>query len=86
MISLNEALKDNPSVTVSLMNKNVGKLLFYPLTFMKTKASVMDLFYMTKPQNYMSMKPIHSNLQDDKEVEGPIKPFTINLDRKNVTE
>ncbi len=86
MISLNEALKDNPSVTVSLMHKNVGKLLFYPLTFQKSRASVMDLFYMTKPQNYMSMKPVHSNLQDDKEVEGPIKPFTINADGKDVTK
>ena len=85
MISLNEALKDNPSVTVSLMHKNVGKLLFYPLTFQKSKASVLDLFYMTKPQNYMSMKPVHSNLQDDKEVEGDVKPFTINLDRKDAT-
>lgn len=85
MISLNEALKDNPSVTVSLMHKNVGKLLFYPLTFQKSKASVLDLFYMTKPQNYMSMKPVHSNLQDDKEIEGDVKPFTINLDRKDAT-
>lgn len=79
MISLNERLRDNPSVTISLMYKDIGKLLFYPLTFMKSKASVMDLFYMTKPQVYMSMKPTTSNLQEDREVEGPIKPFTITL-------
>ena len=77
MISLNEALKDNPSITVSLMYKDINKLLYYPLSFKKTAPSVLDLFYMTKPQNYMSMKPTHSNIVDDKEVEGPIKPFTI---------
>lgn len=77
MISLNEALKDNPSITVSLMYKDINKLLYYPLSFKKTAPSVLDLFYMTKPQNYMSMKPTHSNIVEDKEVEGPIKPFTI---------
>ena len=49
MISLNEALKDNPSITVSLMYKDINKLLYYPLSFKKTAPSVLDLFYMTKP-------------------------------------
>lgn len=80
MISLNEALKDNPSVTVSLMYKDINKLLYYPLSFQKSAPSVLDLFYMTKPQNYMSIKPEHSTIIDDKEVEGPIKPFVIRKD------
>ena len=80
MISLNEALKDNPSVTVSLMYKDINKLLYYPLSFKKNAPSVLDLFYMTKPQNYMSIKPEHSNIVDDKEVDGPIKPFIIKKD------
>lgn len=80
MISLNEALKDNPSVTVSLMYKDINKLLYYPLSFQKNAPSVLDLFYMTKPQNYMSIKPEHSTIIDDKEVEGPIKPFVIRKD------
>ena len=77
MISLNEALKDNKSVTVSLMYKDINKLLYYPLSFQKSAPSVLDLFYMTRPQNYMTMKPTHSNIVEDKEVEGMIKPFTI---------
>ena len=76
MISLNDKLRDNPSVTVSLMYKNIGKALYYPLTFEKHAPSVVDLFYMTKPQNFMSMEPEESNIKDDKEIEGPIKPFT----------
>lgn len=77
MVTLNERLRDNPSVTVSLMYKDINKLLFYPLTFIKSKASVLDLFYMTKPQNYMSMRPEVSNLVDDKEPDGNIKPFIV---------
>lgn len=77
MITLNEALKDNKSITISLMYKDINKLLFYPLSFMKSDPSVMDLFYMTKPQMYMSMEPVESNLVDDKEIEGPIRPFVF---------
>ena len=77
MISLNEALKDNKSITVSLMYKDINKLLFYPLSFLKNSPSVLDLFFMTKPQNYMSIEPEISNIIEDKEESGPIKPFTI---------
>ena len=77
MISLNEALKDNKSITVSLMYKDINKLLFYPLSFLKSSPSVLDLFFMTKPQNYMSIEPEISNIIEDKEESGPIKPFTI---------
>ena len=78
MVTLNERLRDNPSVTISLMYKDVKKLLFYPLTFQKSKASAMDLFYMISPQNYMGLEPVESNLVDDKEIpDGPIKPVTF---------
>lgn len=75
MVTLNERLRDNPSVCVSLMYKDIKKLLFYPLTFQKSKASSIDLFYMISPQNYMGFEPIANNIVEDKEVEGKIKPF-----------
>ena len=62
------------------MYKDINKALYYPTSFQKESPSVLDLFFMTKPQNYMSMKPTHSNLVEDKEIEGPIKPFTIMKD------
>ena len=80
MVTLHERLKDNPSITISLMYNKVNRLLFYPMTFLKTKASVVDLFFMTKPQNYMSMEPVETNIVNDKEVDGPIKPFTVHSD------
>lgn len=77
MVTLNERLRDNPSITVSLMYKDIKKLLFYPLSFQKSKASSIDLFYMISPQNYMGYEPVESNIVEDKEIEGPIKPFTV---------
>lgn len=77
MVTLNERLRDNPSVCVSLMYKDIKKLLFYPLTFQKSKASSVDLFYMISPQNYMGFEPVESNIIEDKEVEGKIKPFSF---------
>lgn len=85
MVTLNERLKDNPSVTISLMYKDINKLLFYPLSFIKSKASVVDLFYMTKPQVYMSMKPTESNITEDKEVDGLVKPFRVDLTDDSTT-
>lgn len=75
MVTLNERLRDNPSVCVSLMYKDIKKLLFYPLTFQKSKASSMDLFYMISPQNYMGFEPVESNIVEDKEPDGKFKPF-----------
>lgn len=77
MVTLNERLRDNPSVCISLMYKDIKKLLFYPLTFQKSKASSIDLFYMISPQNYMGFEPVESNIVEDKEIDGNIKPFTF---------
>lgn len=89
MVTLNERLRDNPSVTTSLMYKDVKKLLFYPLTFQKSKASSMDLFYMISPQNYMSLEPVESNLVNDKEEikskNGLIRPFEFNIPDEDKT-
>lgn len=78
MITLNEALRDNPSVTVSLMYEKVEKQLHNPLTFQKTKPSSIDLFYMTQPQNYMNEQFEKSNIIPEND-EGLIKPFTMKV-------
>lgn len=48
--SLNRALTENPSITVSMSFQKVGKLLYNPLSFKKTASSFMDLFFMERPQ------------------------------------
>ncbi|MGL5752901.1 MAG: hypothetical protein ACRCXT_20340, partial [Paraclostridium sp.] len=54
ILSLKQALDKHPSVSVSLSFQKIKKALFNPLTFKKSKPSVMDLFYMEKPQTYLS--------------------------------
>lgn len=61
MIGLSKALTDHPSVTVSLEYEKLSKALYYPLNFKKTKAHSTDLFFMTQPQNLMSVELKHDN-------------------------
>lgn len=54
LITLKKALESNPSVTVSLMFQNIKRILSDPMTFEKTAPAISDLFFMTKPQEYLS--------------------------------
>lgn len=49
VITLNHALTNNPSITVSLMYR-VSNTYYNPLSFKKHKASYLDLLFMEKPQ------------------------------------
>lgn len=49
VITLNHALTNNPSITVSLMYR-VSNTYYNPLSFKKHKASFLDLLFMEKPQ------------------------------------
>ena len=54
MFTLNQALTNNPSVIVSLLYKDLHRVLYNPLTFTKNAPSFFDLFFCEQPQNYMS--------------------------------
>ena len=54
ILTLKQALTDHPSVTISLLYQNLKRTLYYPLTFKKNKPSFMDLFFMQRPQNFMT--------------------------------
>lgn len=60
MITLNQALTNNPSVIISLLYKDLHRTLYNPLTFRKNAPSFFDLFFCEQPQVYMS-----SELLDD---------------------
>ena len=55
LITLDKSLKENPSVVISLNYQGISKLLYTPLTFVKNQPSIMDLFFMEKPQDYMNI-------------------------------
>lgn len=52
--ALNKALMDNPSIAVTLSYQRTSQALYNPSTFKKTKPSVLDLFFMEQPQNYLN--------------------------------
>jgi hypothetical protein len=54
--TLSQALSNNPSVIVRLSYERVSKALYNPLTYRCSKPSFMDLFFMEKPQEYLSGK------------------------------
>ena len=54
LLTLNEALTDNPSVINSLVYQKLAKTLYYPLTFKKTAPSIFDPFFMRKPKKFLN--------------------------------
>lgn len=54
MITLNQALTNNPSVVISLLYKDLHRTLYNPLTYKKHAPSFFDLFFCEQPQVYMS--------------------------------
>lgn len=54
LLTLNQALTNNRSVIISLLYKDLKKVLYNPLTFSKNKPSFFDLFFHEQPQVYMS--------------------------------
>lgn len=54
LLNLDSALKNNPSITTTLEYQKVSRTLYNPLSFKKTKPSQMDLFFMKKPQEFMT--------------------------------
>ena len=51
--TLNRSLQYSPSITKSLSFQYVKKILIDPLSYEKDKSSVMDLFFMDKPQDFL---------------------------------
>lgn len=56
ILTLDRALKDNPNIIISLIYQDLGSMLTYPLSYKKTDPSKMDVFFMEKPQEYLSTK------------------------------
>ena len=80
MVTLNDALLNNPSPTVTLMYQNIGKTLFAPLTYKKNGPSFLDLFFMQHPQGFLNSKFAKSEY-DSEDTERV--PWTIKLPKKN---
>lgn len=54
LITLNQALTDNPSITTSMQYQKLNKALYYPLSFKKNGKSFCDLLFMERPQDFIN--------------------------------
>jgi hypothetical protein len=54
LFTLDHSLVNNPSIIVSLLYKDLHKVLYNPLSFSKNAPSFFDLFFCEQPQVYMS--------------------------------
>ena len=61
ILTLNESLTYNPSVTIRLEYSKISKTLYTPSTFRVTKPSNMDLFFMEKPQEFINNSNVITN-------------------------
>ena len=52
--ALSGALTDNPSITIALSYARQKSTLYNPASFRKFKPSVLDVFFMEQPQNYLN--------------------------------
>ena len=61
MFTLNQALTNNPSVIVTMLYKDLNRVLYNPLTFTKHAPSFFDMFFMEQPQVYMNSDLLDEN-------------------------
>ena len=74
MISLKQALKDNPSIAVSLNYKNISKAIINPLQYKKGGFHPYDLFMMEQPEEFYN----EDKDEYDRDENGLISPMTYN--------
>jgi hypothetical protein len=81
ILTLNQALTDNPSVVVSLLYQKLSRMLYNPLTFRKNKPSFLDLFFMEKPQNYLSDTTNIQPAVKPTDVDQSLRPLIIKYEK-----
>lgn len=78
LLTLKQSLNSHPSVSVSVSYEKISKMLYNPLTYRKKKPSIMDLFFIDKPQNYLT-KDVE--LQKETRRNNELKPLFVKVDK-----
>ena len=73
ILTLNQALTNNPSITVSMMYQ-ITNVYYNPLSFRKNKPSYLDLLFMEKPQHFFQNKGLY---KPDKKKPSKKKPIQL---------
>lgn len=83
ILTLNEALTNNPAVLISLSYQKISRLFYSPLTYRKHKASFMDLFFMERPQRVI--RGIDEPVVKKRDPNEPYDPIIILGDPNKIT-
>jgi len=86
ILTLNQALLNNPSVVITLSYQRLSKTLYNPLTFRKNKPSFMDLFFIEKPSEFLNSTEIVEAKKSDDLDQGLRPAILFYPEEKNVTE
>ena len=77
LLTLDQALTDNPSITISLLYQNLSRVLFNPLSFKKTAPNSMDLFFVKQPQKFLSDTSNIVETKDKEELFCPVVRYRV---------
>ena len=83
LVTLNEALLNNPSPSITLMYQYLAKTLYTPLTYRKHAPSFLDLFFMKNPQEFLNSKFAKSMYDSENPSKAPWK-YTIPPEKKMI--
>lgn len=72
LVNLDTALKNHPSITTTLEYQKVSKTLYTPLSYRKSAPSQMDLFFMNKPQEFMTAVETVKSKENEELIHGII--------------
>ena len=77
LLTLDQALSNNPSITISLLYQNLDRVLYNPLSFKKTAPNPMDLFFMPQPQNFLGDTKNIVKTKDKEELVCPVIRYRV---------
>lgn len=83
VVSLNTALSNSPSLTVTLEYQKIASTLVNPLSAKKRKASIFDLFFMEKPQEFIVNQKLISNKVTEEKDKKLMRDAIIFVDEKD---
>jgi len=86
ILTLNQALLNNPSVVITLSYQRLSKTLYNPLTFRKNKPSFMDLFFIEKPSEFLNSTEIVNAKKSDDLDQGLRPAIIFYPEEKMITE
>lgn len=72
LLTLSQALTNNPNICTSMVYDSLPKALYNPLSFEKAKSSEIDLFFMEQPQEEMTIKIEDPDIKSEKEQNVPL--------------